>query len=149
MRVLYIYTNKIIFYYYSSFFGFITPSLDNSSLNPILSLRDGFLSVLSITTNFRLNTPQINILTKTDLLSDKDLEIIKKWSDDIEEIYQAIQFEQASVYREISESISKLIHEFGNILPLLPTSHDNFFGLEDIYTNIQLQFSAGEDLLKD
>ena len=89
------------------------------------------------------------ILTKTDLLSDKDLEIIKKWSDSPGEIYEAIQFEDPSVYREISESISRLIEDFGGIIHLIPTSHNNFFGIDDIYTNIQLQFGAGEDILKD
>jgi len=121
-------------------------------LDPILArTASGFVSqlLLSFTTNFRLNMPQINILTKTDLLTEKDLEIITKWSENPEEIYEAIQFEKASVYREISESISRLIQDFGSIIPMVPTSYNRFFGIEDIYSNIQMQFSAGEDILKD
>ena len=52
-------------------------------LDPALAkTASGFVSqlLLSITTNFRLSQPQINILSKSDLLSDKELSIIKKWS---------------------------------------------------------------------
>lgn len=121
-------------------------------LDPILArTASGFVSqlLLSITTNFRMNKPQVNVLTKTDLLSDKDLEIIKKWSENPEEIYEAIQFEEASVYREMSESISRLIQDFGGLIQLIPTSHKQFYGIADIYTSIQLQFGAGEDIMKD
>ena len=121
-------------------------------LDPILArTASGFVSqlLLSITTNFRMNQPQINILSKTDLLSDKDLEIIKRWSDNPDDIYGAILIEEASIYREMSEAITRLIQEFGGHTRLIPTSKNEFFGIEDIYTDIQLQFEGGEDLMKD
>ena len=121
-------------------------------IDPILArTASGFVSqlLLSITTNFRLNKPQINILSKTDLLSDKDLEIIRRWSGSTEEIYGAITIEEASIYREMSEAISRLIQEFGGHTQLIPTSKNKFFGIDDIYTSIQLQFEGGEDLMKD
>ena len=121
-------------------------------LDPILArTASGFVSqlLLSITTNFRMNKPQINILSKADLLSEKDLDIIKKWSDSPEEIYGAITTEEASIYREMSESISRLIQEFGGHTQLIPTSKNDLFGIEDVYTGIQLQFEGGEDLMKD
>jgi len=121
-------------------------------LDPILArTASGFVSqlLLSITTNFRLHSPQINVLSKADLLSDKDLEIIKKWSDGTDEIYGAITTEEASIYREMSEAISRLIQEFGGHTQLIPTSKNELSGIEDLYTNIQLQFEGGEDLMKD
>ena len=121
-------------------------------LDPILArTASGFVSqlLLSITTNFRLNKSQINVLTKSDLLTEKDLEIIKKWSDSPEEIYGSITIEDASIYREMSEAITRLIQEFGGHTKLIPTSKNNLSGIEDIYTNIQLQFEGGEDLMKD
>ncbi len=96
-----------------------------------------------------MNKPQINILSKADLLSEKDLDIIKKWSDSPEEIYGAITTEEASIYREMSESISRLIQEFGGHTQLIPTSKNDLFGIEDVYAGIQLQFEGGEDLMKD
>ena len=121
-------------------------------LDPSLAkTASGFVSqlLLSISTNFRLNQPQINILSKADLLSDEDLEIIKKWSDNPEELYSAIVREEATIYREMSEEISRLIQDFGGHTKLIPTSKEAYFGIEDIYTDIQLQFEGGEDLMKD
>ncbi|UCD14348.1 MAG: ATP/GTP-binding protein [Thermoplasmatales archaeon] len=111
----------------------------------------GFVSqlLLSITANFRLNQPQINILSKSDLLSEEDLGIIKKWSDDPDELYGAIINEEASVYREMNEGILQIIKEFGGCTGIVPTSKKDYFGIDDIYTNIQIQFKGGEDLMKD
>lgn len=121
-------------------------------LDPILArTASGFVSqlLLSITTNFRLNKPHINVLSKADLLSEKDFEIIKKWSDNPDEIDGAIQFEEASIYREMSEHILRLIKEFHGYAKLIPTSSQEFLGIEDIYTTIQQQFFGGEDVTKD
>jgi GTPase SAR1 family protein len=121
-------------------------------LDPSLAkTASGFVSqlLLSITTNFRLNQPQINILSKADLLSNEDLKIINKWSDDPDELYGAMINEEASIYREMSEGILQLIKEFGGHTRLIPNSKEDFLGIEDIYTDIQLQFEGGEDLTKD
>jgi len=107
-------------------------------LDPILArTASGFVSqlLLSITTNFRLQSPQINVLSKSDYSTD--------------EIYGAITTEEASIYREMSEAISRLIQEFGGHTQLIPTSKNKLFGIEDIYTNIQFLFEGGEDLMKD
>ncbi len=111
----------------------------------------GFVSqlLLSITTNFRLNQPQINILSKSDLLSDEELDIIKRWSDNPDDLYGAVITEEASIYREMNEGILHLIQDFGGYTRLIPTSKKEFFGIDDIYTGIQLQFKGGEDLMKD
>jgi hypothetical protein len=121
-------------------------------LDPSLAkTASGFVSqlLLSITTNFRLNKPQLNILSKTDVLSEEDISLIQRWSNEPDELYEAILKEDASVYREISKEISRLIKDFGAQSQLIPTSYVEFFGIEDLYTDIQLQFTGGEDLMKD
>jgi GTPase SAR1 family protein len=121
----------------------IDPSLAKSA--------SGFVSqlLLSISAHFRLNQPQLNILSKADVLSKKELALIKKWSDDPDNLYGAIINEEASIYREMSEGILHLIRDFGGHTRLIPTSKKDFFGIEDVYTSIQLQFEGGEDLTKD
>jgi len=111
----------------------------------------GFVSqiLLSITANFRLNKPQVNILSKSDLLSEEDMQIIKRWANDPEDLYGAIINEQASIYRELNEGILRIIKEFGGGSNIIPTSKKEYFGMEDIYTNIQSYFKGGEDLMKD
>ncbi len=121
-------------------------------LDPILArTASGFVTqlLLSITTNFRLQQPQINILSKADLLSGTDREIIKKWSDDPEELYGSIIEEECSIYRELSESILHLIKDFGGHTQLIPVSKKGYEGIDDIYTYIQLHYAGGEDITKD
>lgn len=83
------------------------------------------------------------------MLSDEELDKIKKWVADIEALNTSILNEEASVFREISEKILHLISEFENQGKIIPTGKENFFGIEDLYTHIQLQFQGGEDLMSD
>ena len=47
------------------------------------------------------------------------------------------------------ENLSQLVQDLGGNTIVIPTSKHDFFGIEDIYTEIQLQFEGGEDLMKD
>ena len=110
----------------------------------------GFISqmLLSLNTNFRLKVPQINILSKSDLLNEKEKEIIKFWSEDINALRYAIESEEPSVYREINEKISQVLNDFDSNILLKAVGKD-FYGIDDLYNAIQMQFHGGEDLLKD
>lgn len=121
-------------------------------LDPLLArTASGFVSqlLLSLTTHFRLDQPQINVLSKADVLSIKELRLVQTWSDDPDELETALLSENASVYRELSEGILKLLKEAGGYTRLLASSKENLQGIEDIYTRIQLQYHGGEDLTKD
>jgi len=121
-------------------------------LDPVLAkTASGFVSqlLLSISTNFRLGQSQINILSKADMLSNKELKQIEKWSNDSDELGNALLNEEASVYREMSEGLLNLINEFESQSKIFPTGKEKFFGIEDLYTQIQLQFEGGEDLMSD
>lgn len=111
----------------------------------------GFVSqlLLSIITNYRLGQSQINILSKADMLSDKELKQIKKWSEDPDELGISVSGEDASVHREMSEGILKLISDFEDKMKIVPIGKEDFLGIEDLYTQIQLQFEGGEDLMSD
>ena len=121
-------------------------------LDPALAkTASGFASqlLLSINTNFRIGISQLNILSKSDILSDEELKQLLKWSEDTDELINAISNEKASIYREINEKIIDLIKEFKSHSKLFPTGKENFFGIDDIYTQIQIQFAGGEDLMSD
>lgn len=121
-------------------------------LDPLLAKSaSGFVSqlLLAITTNLRLNLPQINILSKVDLLSKKQQALIQRWSQNAEEIYEALIKEEPSTHREMSEHLLALIKDIGGYTSLIATSSKNLSGIEDLYTTIQQQFEGGEDLLKD
>jgi GTPase SAR1 family protein len=111
----------------------------------------GFASqlLLSASTSFRLNQPQMNILSKADMLTDEEIEKVEQWSNDPGCLFNAISNEEPSIYREMSEKIIQLIQEFENQAHLIPTGIEEYMGIEDLYTNIQLQFKGGEDLTSD
>lgn len=111
----------------------------------------GFVSqlLLSVSANFRLNQPQVNILSKADMLTKQELEQIEQWVKDADGLYNAVLDEEASVYREMSEGILQLLQNFGSLTNLIPTGKEDFHGIEDLYTTIQLQFEGGEDLMSD
>jgi GTPase SAR1 family protein len=121
-------------------------------LDPMLAKSaSGFVSqlLLAISTNLRLNQPQINILSKADLLSKKQHALIQRWSTDPNEITEALATEEASMHREMSEQILQLIKNLGGYTKLISTSNHQFLGIDDLYTRIQQQFEGGEDLLSD
>jgi len=111
----------------------------------------GFVSqlLLSINTSFRIAQPQINILSKSDILSDEELEKIQQWTEYPESLENDVLNEEPSTYREMSEGLLNLIKDFQNLSKLYPTAKEEYYGIEDLYTQIQLQFEGGEDLLKD
>jgi hypothetical protein len=111
----------------------------------------GFVSqlLLSINTSFRLGQPQVNILSKADMLSEKEIEQVKRWSEDSDNLENTLSNEDATVYREMSEKIMHVIYDFEKQLKLFPVGKDNYMGVEDLYAAVQFQFEGGEDLLKD
>ncbi len=121
-------------------------------LDPSLAkTASGFVSqiLLSLNTNFRLGKPHMNILSKIDLLEEKELEKIMRWGNSTFELENAIYNEQASIYREMSEKILSLIAEFQEKTRLFKTGLPEYMGIDDLYTSIQMQFKGGEDLTPD
>ncbi len=110
----------------------------------------GFVSqmLLSLNTNFRLKKPQINLLSKSDLLNEKDRKKFIIWSKNKETLLSAIESQEPDLYREMNEKILQILGDFEITSILKPVGKD-FFGIEDLYTAIQIQFYGGEDLLKD
>jgi len=121
-------------------------------LDPALAKNaSGFISqlLLSVTTNFRLGISQLNVLSKSDMLTEEELNQMKSWSNNSEIIEDQIMSEKATIDRQMSEGILRLISDFETSNKLFPTANKNYYGIEDIYSTIQLQFAGGEDLMKD
>ncbi|MBC7114645.1 MAG: ATP/GTP-binding protein [Archaeoglobi archaeon] len=102
---------------------------------------DGFLSVLFMcaSATFRLKIPQIPVLSKSDLLSEDEVERIVEWSGNPDALYEELRGEGVSLelFHALKESrISQEIY---------PVSSETFFGMEDIYDGIQEIFYGGED----
>lgn len=121
-------------------------------LDPILSrTASGFVTqlLLSLTTRFRLSLPVANILSKSDLVKNEEIERLKEWSNIDDEIYETILRERSSIYRELSEQILLLLRHFGEGSKVIPVSSTNLSGMEDLYNVIQMCFRGGEDSMSD
>lgn len=121
-------------------------------IDPMLAkTASGFTSqmLLSLFTSFRLETPQINVLSKADILEENEVEQVEKWAQDPFLLENAVQQEQSSMYRQINEDVVRMIIEFQSHAQLIPTGNTEFLGIDDIYTMIQLLFTGGEDLSSD
>lgn len=121
-------------------------------IDPVLAKSaSGFTSqlLLSLFTNFRLGIPQFNVLSKSDVLDDEELDNIISWADDPFLLETAVQHEHASMYRQINEDVARMIIEYQSHAKLIATGNTEYRGIEDMYTVIQLLFSGGEDVLSD
>jgi len=116
--------------------------------DPIVSKTpSGFLSLvfMSASAVFRINLPQILVLSKSDVLDEKDIEKIVEWSKDPEKLYEDLL---NYTKRGLSDDLYHLVRETGLFRPLMPVSAINGTGMEDIYDGIQELFYGGEDLEK-
>ena len=121
-------------------------------IDPVLAINpSGFIShlLLSLSTNFRISKPQINILSKADILSKEKIEEIQIWSKDTSTLYNAVMQENPSIFREMSEELLQVLQSFETHTHLIPTGINDFMGISDLYTIIQLIFKGGEDITSD
>jgi len=111
----------------------------------------GFISsvLLSATVQFRHGLPFLNILSKSDLLPEPDLERIVKWSLDPFALYEALFADQTTPKTLLDVEFLKSMEAIGVYRRLVPVSSEVMFGFEEIYNQVQQVFEGGEDLSKD
>lgn len=122
-------------------------------LNDPLLVRtpSGFVSsvLLSATVQFRHGLSFVNVLSKSDLLAEPDLERVVKWSADPYALYEAL-FEDATTAKTLLDvEFLKAMESIGVYRRIHPVSSEISFGLEEIYSQVQQVFEGGEDLSKD
>ncbi|MDI3498535.1 ATP/GTP-binding protein [Archaeoglobus sp.] len=113
--------------------------------DPVVSKTpSGFLSMLFMASSavFRLEIPQVLVLSKSDILSERELERIVEWSEDPETLYDSLDLERKTLNLELF----LLLKEAGLFRPLIPASALTGYGMEDIYDAIQEIFYGGDDL---
>ncbi|WP_456469545.1 PRK13768 family protein [Archaeoglobus sp.] len=115
--------------------------------DPVVSKTpSGFLSLLFMASSaiFRLEIPQVLALSKSDILSERELERVLEWSVDPERLYDNLNMERKTLNLELF----LMLKEAGLFRPLIPVSAVTGYGMEDIYDAIQEIFYGGDDLEK-
>jgi len=102
----------------------------------------GFLSQLFMANSaiFRLEIPQITVLSKSDILGDEEIERILRWSSDLDYLSSFIERKTLSV------ELLRTLRDSGLFRPLVTVSALKGYGMEEIYDGIQEYFYGGEDL---
>jgi hypothetical protein len=107
-----------------------------------------FVSMLmlasSVLTRFRVS--QINVLTKTDLLSDNELVMATEWIERKDVLLDAILSEPNPLDRETTINVLEVVEKMGFAGNLIPVSATENKGLLDLISAIERVFSSESKL---
>jgi GTPase SAR1 family protein len=109
---------------------------------------NGFVSDLMLggITQFRFSLPILNVLSKSDLLKEEELEEVMGWSRDAYALYNALTGPDMDSQAVISIEYLKAMESVGMYKELTPVSAMEGTGMEDIYNAVQQYFEGGEDI---
>lgn len=117
-------------------------------IDPMLARNpNGFVSsmVLSAITSFRLDVPMMNVVSKSDLLSDEEVERIDAWSNNNENLLNTLMDEISGAQNQISIEVLKAMETVGIGGGIGFVSSETMYGMEEIYNTLQEMLSGGED----
>ncbi len=100
------------------------------------------LLLLSSSIKFRLNLPQVNALSKIDLLNEKEIAKISSWEEGEELI------DELGVIDDYSFELVRTIIENLDYSPI-PVSSTKNIGFDELYAQIQRILAGGEDYLTE
>lgn len=118
-------------------------------VDPVLAKRPSdFVSLLLLgaSTQYRFSIPQLNLLSKSDLLSDAEIERLLNWSEDPYELLEAVREETGGLRKEVSIEICRALGQLEVFSILLPVSASRNTGLENLYAELSRIFWGGEDI---
>ena len=106
---------------------------------------NGFISTLllaaSVQFRFR-NIPQINVLSKVDLLSEDQIEMIVNWSQDFKALEDSTNERESGLIRELSMLISEVFSQLGSTSELISCSIKEERGLDYLFGYLQRIFDS-------
>ncbi|RLF13250.1 MAG: GTPase [Thermoprotei archaeon] len=105
--------------------------------------------LLSVSVQFRLLKPQVNVLSKSDLLTKRDREIATRWFEHVDYIYSMISKEENALLGSLSQSIMSSLMEFESLTDIIPVSSKTGEGIDDLFAHLQRIFAGGEEEFVD
>ena len=104
---------------------------------------NGFISTLllaaSVQFRFR-DIPQINILSKSDLIDDDQIDMIVNWSQDFQALEDSTNERESGLIRELSMLISDVFIQLGSTSELIPCSIKEEHGADLLFGYLQRIF---------
>lgn len=106
---------------------------------------NGFISTLLLAASVQyrfINIPQINALSKIDLLDDDLIDMILEWSTDFQKLSEATNEREKGLIRELSLLISEVFSQLGSTSELIPITTLKENGLEILFGTLQRIFDS-------
>jgi GTPase SAR1 family protein len=108
----------------------------------------GYLSLmlLGLSINIRFDLPQLNILSKSDILMEDEIEEIVQWGSELHLLEEALDQSSEGLVREYSRSILDMLSNIGTASDCVPVSAKDMTGFDILYGEMQRIFSGGDNL---
>jgi GTPase SAR1 family protein len=108
---------------------------------------NGFIStlLLAASVQFRFRKiSQINLLSKSDLLDDDQIDMIVNWSQDFQALEESTNERESGLIRELSILLSDVFIQMGSTAELIPCTIKEEKGLDLIFGYLQRIFDSDE-----
>ena len=108
----------------------------------------GYLSstLLGISINIQFGIPQLNVLSKTDILAEQEIEEIVDWGSELYLLEEALESSAKGLRREYSRSIMEMLGSLGTAAESIPVSAKEMTGIDLLYGEMQRIFTGGDNL---
>jgi hypothetical protein len=121
-------------------------------LDPTLAkVPSGYISqlMLAATVQFRFSLPIMNILSKSDILTEDELRVIRSWANDTYHLQAAAEGELSGPLVQFNIEMFRALEAVGAFRNFYTVSSETLVGMEDVYQAVQNHFFGGEELTKD
>lgn len=108
----------------------------------------GYLSsmLLGISINIRFGLPQLNVLSKSDILMPEEIEEISQWAEEPYLLEEALDKSSHGMVQEYARLVLEMMGSLGTASSVIPISARDMTGFETLYGEVQRIFSGGDNL---
>ncbi len=103
------------------------------------------IALLATSVRLRLGLPQLNVITKADLIQDK-LKDILKWSTNMASLEEAIAKESDGESYILATNLLRSLNQGGFAQGLIPVSNATGEGMVNLYSALSRMLSLGEEI---
>jgi GTPase SAR1 family protein len=105
--------------------------------------------LLSASVHFSLLRPHVCVLSKSDLLTKKDREVVVRWFDNIEYVCEVMAREENAMLSDFSRSIMQVLTELESLTKIIPVSSITGEGIDELFAELQRIFAGGGEEFVD
>ena len=98
--------------------------------------------LLSASTYIRFRLPHLNVLTKIDMISEKEYRKISEWLENLEYLAEALELESESERRIMARDMLSIVSSLGFLGMPLPISATENRGMVELYSELQRMLSS-------